>query len=159
HSRKILHRDVKPSNVMLGDYGETLVVDWGLAVSCDQIASASRPAEPLPDPSETGTAIGTPQYMSPEQGAGRVWELGPTTDIYSLGASLYELLTGQLPFDRNNYDELLRCVAVGKFPPPRAKRPACPAALEAICLKAMSLLPQDRYPSARALARDVEQWL
>src|SRR5262249_27856969 len=83
HSRKILHRDLKPGNVMLGDYAETLVVDWGLAAGFDQGSVASRANAAA---SETGLASGTPQYMSPEQGAGRSQELGPPTDIYSLGA-------------------------------------------------------------------------
>lgn len=156
HSRKILHRDLKPANIMLGDYGETLVVDWGLAAGFDRSAAAGRANAAV---NETGLAIGTPQYMSPEQAAGRSQELGPATDIYSLGATLYELLTGSLLFDTSNFEELLRRIGVGQFPPPRVRRPSCPRALEAVCLKAMSLKPHDRYVAAKDLARDVENWL
>ncbi|MBS0266175.1 MAG: protein kinase [Planctomycetes bacterium] len=159
HSRRILHRDLKPANVMLGDYGETLVVDWGLAADFQQVADHPHPIEHAVGETGTRTAIGTPQYMSPEQSQGQAEELGPATDIYSLGATLYEILTGTLRFSSRNMDEMLQDVALGRFPTPRVQRPACPRALEAICLKALAVRPEDRYPSAGELARDVERWL
>ena len=107
HSKGVLHRDLKPSNIMLGKYGETLVVDWGLAKvigSDEDVALTTRMAPSLAGQADAistrmGAAIGTPAYMSPEQAAGRNDELGPATDVYSLGATLYHLLTGRLPHE------------------------------------------------------------
>ncbi len=108
HSRGVLHRDLKPGNVMLGRYGETLVVDWGLAKLLGRPDGAHPRTRPLYRASAVerrhatmaGQALGTPQYMSPEQAAGRLDLLGPASDVYSLGATLYCLLTGQPPFSR-----------------------------------------------------------
>src|SRR5262249_2284290 len=109
HSRGVLHRDLKPGNIMLGRYGETLVVDWGLAKPIGSVRAPSV-SEGLEEPTlrpssgsgmavtQMGSAIGTPAYMSPEQAAGQLDKLGPASDIYSLGATLYALLTGQAPF-------------------------------------------------------------
>jgi serine/threonine-protein kinase len=97
--------------------------------------------------------------MSPEQAAGKLDELGPASDVYSLGATLYCLLTGQAPFEKGDAGEVLRRVRQGQFPPPRAVKAGMPAALEAVCLKAMALRPADRYGSARELADEVEHWL
>src|SRR5262249_17808615 len=101
HSRGVLHRDLKPGNVMLGPFGETLVLDWGLAKVLGSAQGAAGAEGPLrlagPDGAATLGAVGTPAYMSPEQAAGRAEELGPTTDVYGLGATLYELLTGAAP--------------------------------------------------------------
>jgi serine/threonine-protein kinase len=165
HSRGILHRDLKPANIMLGPYGETLVVDWGLAkkVGDAQPAGADAPPEGSPLPfapahalTATGRAIGTAAYMSPEQAAGRWEDVGPASDIYSLGATLYTLLTNQLAFQgRDIVDKVKR----GDFLPPRRWKGDIPPALEVICLKAMALNPADRYASASALADDVEHWL
>ncbi len=167
HSRGVLHRDLKPANVMLGNHGETLVVDWGLAKPLGrseercgaeetllQASSASGPVETL-----AGTAIGTPQFMSPEQAAGQLEELGPASDVYSLGATLYYLLTGQAPCSGGDVAEVLQRVQQGNFPPPRQVKRTVPLALEAICRKAMARRPEDRYASAQALATDVEHWL
>jgi serine/threonine-protein kinase len=177
HSRGVLHRDLKPANIMLGDYGETLVVDWGLAAvfagenapdvhqtqetGTDRTGADENTARPASRTGarSTGSAIGTPHYMSPEQAAGRIEELGPATDIYSLGTTLYELLTGSVPFEAATIEELLQHVSVGKLARPCSRRPSCPRALEAVCLKAMALRPEDRYASTRELARDLERWL
>ena len=105
HSRGVLHRDIKPGNIMLGQYGETLVVDWGLAkvVGSRERRSAEATLRPpsASGSSETlpGSAIGTPAFMSPEQAAGRLDQLGPASDVYSLGATLYCLLTGKAPIE------------------------------------------------------------
>src|SRR5205823_4680799 len=107
HSRGVLHRDLKPGNVMLGQYGETLVVDWGLAKvagrpeGVDGAAEGTlRPASAGDStPTRMGSAMGTPAYMSPEQAAGQLDLLGPASDVYSLGATLYHLLTGKAPFE------------------------------------------------------------
>ncbi|MCI0685052.1 MAG: serine/threonine protein kinase [Gemmataceae bacterium] len=167
HDRGILHRDLKPANIMLGKYGETLVVDWGLAKEVDKPESAVTSDEPTLRPStgsgsaETlpGSAMGTPQYMSPEQAAGRLDQLGPASDVYSLGATLFCLLTGRPPFDDADVGTIIQRVQRGDFLPPRRVNPEVSPALEAICLKAMALRPQDRYASPRLLAEDVEAWM
>ncbi len=169
HSRGVIHRDIKPVNVMLGKYGETLVVDWGLAKSVGRpdtaLGTADSDGTLAPgfssslQPTVTGSRIGTPAYMSPEQAAGRLEEMGPASDVYSLGATLYYLLVGKAPFEGQDLPELLRRVERGLFPSPRSLNPRVDPALESICLKAMSTDPATRYQSARALATEVEHWL
>ena len=171
HSRGVLHRDLKPANIMLGQYGETLVVDWGLAkvIGKDDLVFGSASGEvptstpdetgTIPSRTEQGTTIGTPAYMSPEQAGGLINELGPASDVYSLGASMYELLTGQLAFRNEKVPEMIAKVLAGDFPTPRALDRSIPAPLESICLKAMAKDPPARYGSVRALAQDLEHWL
>src|SRR5262249_7150211 len=126
HSRGVLHRDLKPGNVIVGRHGETLVVHWGLAKALGRVepgddsgartlvpAPASGSAETLP-----GSALGTPSYMSPEQAEGDLERLGPRSDVYSLGATLYYLLTGRPPAE-GDIGEVLRAVQRGEFPSPR----------------------------------------
>jgi serine/threonine-protein kinase len=168
HSRGVLHRDIKPGNILLGPYGETLVVDWGLAkvigraeiaAMADSTETTLRPPSAgSSDATRLGSLIGTPGYMSPEQAAGAMDQLGVATDVYSLGATLFFVLTGRAPFEGPK-EAVLRDVRAGNFPRPRQIAPATPAGLEAICVKAMALQPQDRYPTARAVALDVEHWL
>ncbi len=167
HNRCVLHRDLKPGNIMLGKYGETLVVDWGLAKAlgaegstADTVELPVRPAS-ADQSTETqmGRIVGTPAYMSPEQALGRVDMLGPATDIYSLGATLYHLLVGRAPFGTEDRNDLLTNVQIGKFTPPRGIKRDLSKRLEAICLKAMARVPTSRYLSARALADDVERYL
>ena len=166
HGRGVLHRDLKPGNVIVGKHGETLVVDWGLAKPMGHAevggqsdertlmpSSSSGSAETLP-----GSAIGTPSYMSPEQAAGDLERLGPRSDVYSLGATLYCLLTGKAPFEGYDLGAILRDVQKGIFPPPSQVDPSIDPALEAVCLKAMALKPEDRHATARALADDVDRW-
>ena len=166
HSRGVLHRDLKPSNVMLGKFGETLVVDWGLAKSIGRSEQFQASDEPtlLPDGSDSaatvmGSTVGTPSYMSPEQAEGRLDLLSPASDVYSLGATLYSILTGKAPFHGPDTNEILRKVRRGDFPQPTAVERDTPRALEAICLKAMALRPKDRYASPRKLAAEIERWL
>jgi serine/threonine-protein kinase len=167
HSRGVLHRDIKPGNIIVGKHGETLVVDWGLAKPLGRVdagheagertlmpSSASGSAETLP-----GSALGTPAYMSPEQAAGDLDRLGPRSDVYSLGATLYCLLTGRPPQEGDDIGEVLRKVQRGEFPLPRQVDPAIDQALEAVCLKAMATQPDDRYGSARALVEEIERWM
>ncbi len=165
HNRGILHRDIKPENVMLGKYGETLVVDWGLALSIDRDERARASGEQTLQAGSgdthnltPGGLAGTPAYMSPEQAAGDA-PLGPSSDIYGLGALLYKLLTGAAPFHGERVGEVLDKVERGAFPSPRAVRSDVPRAIEAICLKAMSTAPRDRYATAIELAEDVENYL
>jgi serine/threonine-protein kinase len=164
HSRGVLHRDIKPGNIIVGRHGETLVVDWGLAKATGRSdpaageralspSAASGSAETLP-----GSALGTPAYMSPEQAGGDLEHLGPRSDVCSLGATLYCLLTGRPPFEGEVAD-VIRAVQQGGSRPPRQLEPTIDAALEAVCLKAMALRPEDRYGSCRALADDIERWM
>jgi hypothetical protein len=168
HERGVLHRDIKPENVMLSDDGEAIVVDWGLAkpmespsprVGSEQTLMHSGPHAPAL--TRMHEVVGTPAYMSPEQAGGELDRLGPPTDIYGLGATLYCVLTGQPPFVKvpTNSEPLLSLVQRNDFPLPHTLRPDAPRGLEAICLKAMLLRPEDRYESVRALAADVERWL
>lgn len=183
HSQGVVHRDLKPQNVMLGQYGETLVVDWGLAKTLNQSGAGgsaenaetkktngeqdSPPLEPpLPlrdladsDRTRMGDALGTPAYMSPEQAQGRVDLIGPATDVFGLGATLYSLLTGRPPIEGKQQELLLSRAARGEFAPLRQLQPGVPKPLDAVCCKAMVLDPAGRYPTARALAEDVERWL
>jgi serine/threonine protein kinase len=163
HSRGVLHRDIKPGNIIVGRHGETLVVDWGLAKATGEAElgaqertlmppSASGSAETLP-----GSALGTPAYMSPEQARGESESLGRQSDVYSLGATLYCLMTGRPPLEGDDVGELLRQVQRGEFPRPRQIDGSIDAALEAVCLKAMASKCGDRYDSCRALADDIER--
>jgi len=169
HSRGVLHRDIKPGNILLGPYGETLVVDWGLAkiIGRDEPGTGEPSTEPtLRPPSASGTgetipgtALGTPAYMSPEQVEGRLDLLGAPSDVYGLGATLYVVLTGRAPFDGDHAAEILPKVQRGEFIRPRAVNPRIPKPLEAICIKAMAHKQADRYQTPRALAEDIEHWL
>src|SRR6266851_4397811 len=167
HSRGVLHRDVKPDNILLGKYGETLLVDWGLAKpftgSASEPSSSEEPLHPNAggdtERTQLGEVIGTPVYMSPEQAVGEWQVVGPASDIYSLGATFYVLLTGQSPFEGGHVGEVLAKVRRGDFLPPRQRKKEIPRALEAICLKAMALKPEERYATALELSAELEHWL
>jgi serine/threonine protein kinase len=172
HGRGVLHRDLKPRNILLADTGETLVVDWGLAKihGTPEIVPA---AESPPDPVDAyGTTLvgelaetvpgqpkGTPAYMSPEQAAGMWDKVGPASDVYGLGTTLYKVLTGQAPFDGWDTQEVLNKVRRGDFLPPRQIESAISPALDAICLKAMALRPEARHAGPLELAAEVERFL
>ena len=167
HSRGVIHRDIKPGNIMLGDYGETLVVDWGLAKTLDEDSFATDVTTAPPvqaskrassTSTQVGRVVGTPSYMSPEQAAGRLDALGPASDIYSLGATLYQVLAGKVPF-KGREDEVLGNVQLGRFRRPREMNPRASKPLEAICLKAMARMPEDRYQSAMEMADDLERFM
>jgi eukaryotic-like serine/threonine-protein kinase len=164
HSRGVIHRDLKPANIIVGKHGETLVVDWGLAKAvgrADPSVGEQTLAPSSGGSSETlpGSALGTPAYMSPEQARGELNRLGPRSDVYSLGATLYCLLTGKPPFENEDIGVILRAVQEGQFKRPSQHDPALDKALEAVCLKAMAKEPEDRYPTPKALSEDVERWL
>jgi eukaryotic-like serine/threonine-protein kinase len=169
HSRGIVHRDLKPQNVMLGPFGETLVVDWGLAKSLhsptdDDNAEHSDSATPPSDQRDeisatpTGHIIGTPAYMSPEQAQGCVRDIGPASDVYGLGAILYAMLTGKPP-RYGKTAEVPGPLRESSVAPPRQLQPRVPRPLSAICLKAIAREPAERYASALDLAADIERWL
>jgi eukaryotic-like serine/threonine-protein kinase len=164
HNRGIVHRDIKPSNVMLGKYGETIVVDWGLALPVDRderfLASGEvslRPKAGKDSQHSSGWGDGTPAYMSPEQVL--KLEPSPASDIYSLGATLYKILTGKPSVAGDTKTEVQKLIINGKIAAPRQRLSSVPASLEAICLHAMSLHSQDRYATALDLAEDIENYL
>ena len=205
HSRGVIHRDLKGQNVVLGDFGEVIVLDWGLAkrigtgtdagragpdapmaggvsmngasangvpgVDGDETlppgreprsGSASRPrieSGAGPEGTMAGQLLGTPAYMAPEQAEGRQHDTDWRTDVYGLGAILYEILTGQPPFHAKTTKELLRKVRKETPLPPRHVNPQVAPALQAVCLKALSKAPGDRYASATELAQEVQRYL
>jgi tetratricopeptide (TPR) repeat protein len=169
HSRGVLHRDLKPGNIMLGKYGETLVVDWGLAKALDQpeadspVERSELPLKPTSgsamEPTLAGLAVGTPAYSSPEQVDNRVGTVGVRSDVYCLGATLYHLLTGHAPCEAEQVGDVYRKILAGEIPRPRSLNPRIAPPLEAIWLKALAGRPEDRYSTARALADDVSRWL
>jgi eukaryotic-like serine/threonine-protein kinase len=166
HNRGVLHRDIKPDNIMLGKYGETLVVDWGLAqlIKRDEHAVASgektlMSSVMLENSSESGSGAGTIGYVSPEQLPDSPYTIGAASDIYSLGATLYKLLTGVLAFTNAQGIKVFKQIQLGEFRKPSQVQHDCPPALEAVCLKAMAIKPQDRYATAENFARDLDCWM
>src|SRR5262249_43560528 len=158
-----------PGNIMLGKYGETLVVDWGLAKALGQpehenaVERSELPLRPTSgsnlEPTLAGSAVGTPAYMSPEQAEGRLDLLGTRSDVYGLGATLYHLLTGRAPYESTQVGEVLQKLLSGDLVRPRSIKQRLAAALEAICLKAMALKPSDRYETVGEIKADLERWL
>jgi serine/threonine-protein kinase len=149
HSEGIVHRDLKPSNILLDVDGRPRVTDFGLAKMLQSDGRMTR----------TGAIVGTPGYMAPEQAAGRATEVGPLSDVYSLGAILYELLTGRPPFSGETPLDTLVQVIEGEPARPSAVRPGIPKALEQICLRCLEKTPSARYPTASALADDLDRFL
>jgi eukaryotic-like serine/threonine-protein kinase len=163
HGRQIIHRDVKPENIMLGKFNETLVLDWGLAQRLAQDAPEAEGTAELTAPVNVcppspQNIKGSPAFMSPEQASGSQ-TVGKATDIYSLGATLYVLLTGKSPFDGASPWEIIAKVKSQALAPPKKIRRDVPDALAAICTKAMARAPQNRYQSAGAIREDLERWL
>jgi serine/threonine-protein kinase len=163
HSRGVLHRDLKPHNVVLGDYGEVVVLDWGLARLMDEPEGDAAPLDVVDvgaaGATVQGQVLGTPAYLSPEQAEGRQDLLGPGTDVYGLGAVLYEILVGSPPFSGPDTTEVLRRVRHQEPERPRSLVPGTPLALEAVCLKALAKKPGERYGTAKELAGEVQRWL
>jgi PAS domain S-box-containing protein len=165
HSRGVLHRDLKGENVILGDFGEVIVLDWGLAKQMGQPDELETgPVQAVSEDAQDGgltlqgEVLGTPAYMAPEQAQGRLNEIDQRTDVFGLGAIFYEILTSRPPFVGGNTLEVLKNAIQGKPALPRELWPDVPAALEEICLKAMAKDPQQRYSSASDLAGAVQRW-
>lgn len=164
HSRGVLHRDLKPSNIMIGAFGEALVLDWGIAASVSERGESkansptdsARMSGPI---TQDGVVIGTPGYMSPEQAAGKRDAVDLRSDIYGLGAVLYFILTSQPPISGQAVAVTVDRAIRGEFVPPRSINSEIPRRLEAVCLKALSLKPEDRYANVEALSRDISLYL
>lgn len=149
HQHGIIHRDLKPANVLLTAEGEPKITDFGLAKRLESDASQTR----------SGTLMGTPNYMAPEQARGEVREVGPLADVYALGVILYEMLTGRTPFLGASILDTLHLVRTQEPVPPSRLQPKVPRDLETICLKCLEKEPAKRYASAAALADDLDRFL
>ncbi|MGE0432843.1 MAG: tetratricopeptide repeat protein [Planctomycetota bacterium] len=187
HSRGVVHRDLKPDNVMLGEFGEVLVMDWGVAAprarlagqaqapvatQAATVAGAARPTrasqraisdrrEASPELTADGDILGTPAYMPPEQAEGRIDQIDERTDIFALGGILYSMLTGALPYEGNSPVEVLVKAARRSLVPPRRRAPRrrVPRDLDAIAMKAMSAKRENRYASVADLKADLAAYL
>lgn len=189
HERGVVHRDLKPSNIMVGPHGEVFVLDWGIAKVLGAAGVPGEPAEPpvvvtkvrsSAERTQVGSVAGTPAYMAPEQAEGRLDDLGPRTDVYSLGAILYEILSGHVPYRGRGSADVLQQVLAGPPPPlaapvslettlspsfddlmgaPLAPQRVLPTVLVVAAERAMQRAPEDRFEGAHALASALASWL
>ena len=167
HSRGVVHRDIKPQNIMVGEFGETVVLDWGIAKVRGQkdisVHKVERELQLLQD-SDTqktleGATFGTPSYMSPEQAIGAIGEIDERSDVWGLGAVLFKILTGQPPFSGDNFRDILKDVAHKPLTPVNEIDKSAPPELAAVAEKALINDKSKRYQSAIDLAKDVEAFL
>ncbi|MHC5082015.1 MAG: serine/threonine protein kinase, partial [Planctomycetota bacterium] len=168
HDKGVIHRDLKPDNVMIGRFGEVYVMDWGLAkvVGTGEVTAFSG-MRMSPDRgsdsmlSQEGEVIGTPSYMSPEAAEGHVERVDRQSDVYSLGALLYEILTLEKPVDGSSVGDVIYKVIHGKVVPPQKKTPnrSIPEELQSVCLKAMALDKDDRFENVEAFSSEIRRYL
>lgn len=160
HSRGVVHRDLKPSNVMAGDDGRVYLLDWGIAKAIGNAFQNAGPGfEVETTLTRTGAMLGTLAYMAPEQARGEIDRIGPHTDVYSLGAMLYEMITGQHPVEGASTAEAHRAAVRGQPVPVRALNPNAPYDLELICLRAMNFDVRNRHASAGEFGADLRAYL
>ena len=188
HSRGVLHRDLKPANIMIGPYGQTVVIDWGLAkhfqsscpslwddslseaipsqcalqtdtaVSADEVTRLDIEFEQLQ--TAWGEIVGTPAFMSPEQAAGQISQISACTDVFGLGAVLFKILYNKPPFSGSETVGTLQCASQCEIQYPQSPRTSeLPRGIVSICTKAMQRLPERRYQDAASLASDIQNWL
>lgn len=171
HSRGVIHRDLKPANIMLGDFGEVYVMDWGLAkvLGAESAAASHKSSVPTSatvltdrmedsDLTQDGSIMGTPAYMPPEQAEGRIGDIDQRSDVYALGAMLYEMLTLQTPISsEGGVASMLQRVSKGEIVPPDKIR-RVPAEMVAVAMKALAKNAVDRYPNVEALRQDIERF-
>jgi len=171
HAHGVLHRDLKSDNVIVGEYGQVTVIDWGLAKSMshaepevDDLSSAA----PIDDSflaldarrgTIHGARLGTPAFMAPEQARGDIASVDQRTDIYALSAMLYEILTGQTPYSADDPEEMMHAVQFDSLVPPSELVAEIPLALDEICCKGLAKNPDERFQSAGELSSAVEQWM
>ncbi|MCA9063348.1 MAG: serine/threonine protein kinase [Planctomycetaceae bacterium] len=172
HSRGVIHRDLKPENVALDNFGQVIVLDWGLARMASDIegtiaATIPSAAEATFGQTMAGEIVGTPLYMAPEQAAGDQDKVDERTDVYGLGAILFTILCGAPPHQNSSLQNgspvpiqsLLRLISEEESPRPRQYARDVPSGLEAICMRAMDRFPHSRYSSAMELAEAVQRWI
>jgi len=166
HSKGVVHRDMKPANVMLGAFGEVVLLDWGLAKLVDRPDVEDEEPSPIEvtevdddEATRVGQLVGTLPYMAPEQAKGQPGQIDARTDIYGLGASLFRILSGRRPHHGKSKDEVCANIVRQPTPRPREVDASIPKALDAICSKAMAEKRSDRYQDATALAVDVQRWM
>jgi serine/threonine-protein kinase len=168
HSRGVVHRDLKPANIMVGSHGQVYVMDWGLGLLLSGDRPSGRGAEPAPEAVKTSSPgqgtkpalAGTVAYMAPEQAAGRVDRVGPWTDVFALGAILYEVLTGLPPYSSEDPAQALARARAARIAPPEELSPfALPPGLCEIVARALGREPEARYPSVDALREALEGFL
>jgi formylglycine-generating enzyme required for sulfatase activity/tRNA A-37 threonylcarbamoyl transferase component Bud32 len=164
HDQGVIHRDIKPAHIFVGDFGQVVLTDWGLAktrrTGDDEERKTRAEEVEQREVTRIGDIVGTPAYMAPEQAEGRIADLDHRTDIYALGAILYEILTGTRPYEASRSVDVLRALRQGPPELPSQRTPGrdIPAALETVCMRAMARKPSDRFENALDLAAHIEAW-